>query len=136
MIQKNAGKLNLGDFMFSHPVSLSGYAAIFVGILLVLSSGGAGYGSAVTMYLCGVGLTGIGAFMILLGVIAEGFTRIEGYLSRHPAMKVDSGTVNATLKAAFDASANGPKETRSMDASDIDDSEKLRRKMMERGFTV
>jgi hypothetical protein len=121
--------------MFSHPVSQFGYIAIAVGIVLVLVSNGIGYGTGALLYLCGVVLLGAGPFLILIGVIAQGFLRIEGYLSGVVDMK-------AAFEAAFpaqgiQAAAAGVTDVGTPFASDekeLEPAEDLRRRMMEHGF--
>lgn len=79
--------------MFSHPMAVIGFCAIGVGILLSLMSSGMSYQSAGAAFLLGSGLGSVGAFMVLLGVVAQGFLRIEKHLAGIPQMK-----------AAFEAS--------------------------------
>jgi hypothetical protein len=107
--------------MFSHPVSKFGYLCIVLGVLLILLSNGASFDAASGLYLLGVGLLGFSPFLILLGVIAQGFLRIERYLSGVPAMQ-----------AAFNASSAMQANEPGGDPNEpgIDPAERLRRRMM------
>jgi len=113
--------------MFSHPVTVFGYIAVVIGLLLAFFSGGAsGYGSALMMYFAGVALMAVGPFMILLGVIAQGFLRIEKHLAGIPRMKAAFEAYQSELRAA------GVGQESSAAAST--DEEAVRRKLIEKGF--
>ncbi len=74
--------------MFGHPASVAGYIAVGGAAFMILASGGLSYREASLMMTLGWAIEAIGWFLILLGVIAQGFLRIERYLSGIPAMKL------------------------------------------------
>jgi len=71
--------------MFSHPVSVTGYCLVALGFVLVFIAAGMRDGSLA--YVIGTALMGVGPFLMLLGVIAQGFLRLERYLSGIPEMR-------------------------------------------------
>lgn len=91
--------------MFSHPVSVAGYFAVGVGFLLVLLATGMRDGSL--PYLLGMGLAGIGPFLMLLGVIAQGFLRLERHLAGVPQMKAAFAASERPTDLTFDRPAQG-----------------------------
>jgi len=76
--------------MFSHPVAICGYFALGFGFVVAFLSASDPFGP---LFAFSVGLNGLGCFLVLIGVVAQGFLRVERYLSG-----------NAAMKAAFDAS--------------------------------
>jgi len=80
--------------MFSHPLTGIGKICIILGVLLAAYAI-ATNGNQTAVALAGSAvLEGLGFFFVLIGVIAQGFLRIERYLVGIPEMK-----------AAFDATA-------------------------------
>lgn len=78
--------------MFSHPVAELGKIFIVVGIVLVgVAFANPGYTDL--LIILAAAMESLGFLMLVLGVIAQGFLRIERYLAGIPEMK-----------AAFEAS--------------------------------
>ena len=111
--------------MFSHPVSIAGYILIGLGVAMAYMASGSPYESSIPIAMGGGAAEKLGAFLVLLGVIAQGFGRIEKYLAG-----------NAQMKAAFEASQQtqvlpGPyAPTQKAPSTE----EELQRKLMERGL--
>lgn len=81
--------------MFSHPLTGLGKICIILGVLLTAYAI-AGNGNQTAVALAGSAtLESLGFFFVLIGVIAQGFLRIERHLTGIPEMKT-----------AFEASAS------------------------------
>jgi hypothetical protein len=63
--------------MFSHPVTKAGYAFIVIAILVIWLQPGNSFDTRATFLLFAYALSGVGPFLILLGVIAQGFIRVD-----------------------------------------------------------
>jgi hypothetical protein len=79
--------------MFSHPVAGLGKVCIIGGIMVAGLAFTVRPDEADLLLVLSAGVEGLGFFLLLLGVIAQGFLRIERYLAGIPEMK-----------AAFEAS--------------------------------
>ncbi|UIY28320.1 hypothetical protein LZK73_15230 [Neorhizobium galegae] len=79
--------------MFSHPVAGFGKVCILIGIVLAGVSFTMRFDQAYLVLTLSAAVEALGLFLLLLGVIAQGFLRIERHLAGIPEMK-----------AAFEAS--------------------------------
>jgi hypothetical protein len=77
--------------MFSHPVSITGYIFVVVAAVLYWAEPGSTFDSQVGFALLVYALAGAGPFLILLGVIAQGFWMLDGTL-REIAPRSDTRT--------------------------------------------
>lgn len=78
--------------MFSHPVAGLGKVCILLGVVAAALAFSILQQQASLLLVLGSAAVGLGFSLLLLGVVAQGFLRIERYLSGIPEMK-----------AAFDA---------------------------------
>lgn len=104
--------------MFSHPVSVTGYCLVAVGFVLVFIAAGMRDGSLA--YVIGTALMGVGPFLMLLGVIAQGFLRLERYLSGIPQMRAAFAANDPRTVGVVDNTASGGRDLRDEDHTPID----------------
>lgn len=106
--------------MFKHPVAVLGYVAIVLAIVVILTTLDMLPSEAMGRLSIANVLGGIGAFLVLLGVIAQGFLRLEQKLD------ATAGSGVAQLRKT-------PKRVQTSSADDEQEAA-LARSLMEKGL--